>query len=412
MWDERKIRAGNHMARKGNSFGKKQRIIYLSAIFLLLFINVVLLCKMQVQMKNIHTTLAAVLDELDMYQENSDTLGPDAQQDATIHDEGVHDLGIFSTTDYVAEHGVTGNDTRGHDRTESNAAGQSSIHSGSAGYDAAANGTPSDDTMQVPEIDYVNLCGLSEVEVPVRRSRAEALVRLKELAKEDEIISDIYKNNRAYSDNMITALANNPEMADFVAGYLEAPAKATGTGLTEGEKEQDYPLFLQWDPRWGYAEYGDNSNIGLAGCGPVCLSMALYYLLRDESITPDKIAEYSMENGYYVSGTGTAWSLMTDVPAKYGVEVNQPGVSEQTIKKALDQGDIIICSMKPGDFTAIGHFIVIYGYDENGFQVNDPNCVARSREQWLFDQIGKQIKHIWVLSEKKLDTGARVEYYK
>ena len=134
--------------------------------------------------------------------------------------------------------------------------------------------------------------------------------------------------------------------------------------------------------------------------------------MRDESITPDKIAEYSMKNGYYVSGTGTAWALLTDVPAEYGVEVSQPGVSEQTMKKALDQGDIIICSMRPGDFTARGHFIVIYGYDENGFQVNDPNCVARSRESWLFEQIGKQIKHIWVFSEKELDTVTQVEYHK
>ena len=405
MRDERKSRAGNHMTRKGNILGKKQSMIYLVVIFILLFINIVLLCKMQMQMKSIHNTLAAVLDELEVYPGNDDALEPDAtgykgaehaQPDATGYKGEGHDLTGRGTTDYEA--------------------GQSS-DSGTTGYDTASSGAVSsgttlDDTMHEPEIDYVNLCGLSEVEVPIHRSRAEALVRLKELSKEDEIIADIYKNNRSYSDNMITALANNPEMADFVAGYLNTPAKATGAGLTEGEKEQEYPLFLQWDPRWGYAEYGDDSNIGLAGCGPVCLSMALYYLLRDESITPDKIAEYSMKNGYYVSGTGTAWSLMSDVPAKYGVDVSQPGVSEQTIKKALDQGDIIICSMKPGDFTAIGHFIVIYGYDENGFQVNDPNCVARSREPWLFEQIGKQIKHIWVLSEKKLDTGEQVEYYK
>ena len=33
------------------------------------------------------------------------------------------------------------------------------------------------------------------------------------------------------------------------------------------------PLLLQWDLRWGYAPYGDDM-IGLAGCGPACLSMA------------------------------------------------------------------------------------------------------------------------------------------
>ena len=56
---------------------------------------------------------------------------------------------------------------------------------------------------------------------------------------------------------------------------------------------------------------------------------------------------------------------------------------------------VVICSMKPGDFTAAGHFVVIYGYDSEGFLVNDPNCVARSRESWSYDVIGKQIKQMW-----------------
>ena len=267
------------------------------------------------------------------------------------------------------------------------------------------------DISEETEVDYVSLCGLSEVAAPVRLNRTQALARLKELGEENEMIADIYDNHRFYPDNLLGALANNPEMTDFVAGYLNSEVKAKGGGLTEAEKEQDYPLFLQWDPRWGYEEYGDSSIVGLAGCGPVCLSMALYYLLDDESLTPDVLAEYSMKNGYYVSGTGTAWALLTDVPAKYGVEVTQPGVSEETIKKALDQGSVIICSMRPGDFTARGHFIVIYGYDKEGFMVNDPNCVARSKEQWLFSEIGKQIKHIWVLGEKKLDMEIRGEYY-
>ena len=124
--------------------------------------------------------------------------------------------------------------------------------------------------------------------------------------------------------------------------------------------------------------------------------MMLYYLLGDENITPDVIAEYSMENGYYMSGTGTAWKLLEDVAAVYGVSVDQPKASEKTLKNALDQGEIVICSMKPGDFTAGGHFVVIYGYDEEGFLINDPNCVARSRKTWTFEEIRRQIKHTWV----------------
>ena len=54
--------------------------------------------------------------------------------------------------------------------------------------------------------------------------------------------------------------------------------------------------------------------------------------------------------------------------------------------------------MSAGDFTASGHFIVIYGYDEEGYLINDPNCVARSREHWSWDRLEKQIKNIWIYS--------------
>lgn len=244
------------------------------------------------------------------------------------------------------------------------------------------------------EVDYAQLCGLPQVDKPKRRSEREVLERLEELSEENEIIARIYQNSGAYSDKMLEALANNPEMARFVEGYLEWDG-AVDAELTEAEREQDFPLFLQWDPRWGYQEYGAGGVIGYSGCGPTCVSMVLYYLLRDETLTPDKIADYSMENGYYLPGTGTKWSLLKDVPELYGIKVYQPKASEKNMQKALDQGKVIICSVRPGEFTAIGHFIVIYGYDEEGFLVNDPNCVARSRQKWPYSMFSKEIKNMW-----------------
>jgi len=246
-------------------------------------------------------------------------------------------------------------------------------------------------------VDYVSRCGLDEVDRPMQRSKEEVMARLKELAKESTVIKEIYEDSSLYPEKMLEALANNPEMADYVAGFLKAEKRAAG-GITEAEKEQEFPLFLQWDPRWGYVEYGDDSNIGLSGCGPVCLSMALYYLTGDETLTPDRIASYSMKNGYYISGTGTAWALMEDVPAEYGIKVRQPDIDEWSMKSALDGGAVLICSMGPGDFTAGGHFVVITGYDRNGFFINDPNCVARSRQQWSYERIFGQIKNIWSLT--------------
>lgn len=253
--------------------------------------------------------------------------------------------------------------------------------------------------------DYIDLCGLDYVDSPRQRTPEQVFERLDQLAQEDERIAEIMESYYNYPDKLLEALANNPEMTDFVMGYFDNDGR-TYAVLTADEKKQDFPLFLQWDPRWGYGEYGDGSNIALAGCGPTCLSMALYYLTRDESLTPDVIAKYSMENGYYISGTGTAWALLQDVPVQHGLTVSQHKAGEQVMKEALDNGSVIICSMGPGDFTAAGHFIVIYGYDKNGFLVNDPNCVARSRQSWSFSELKGQIKNIWVLGNEKGYTGA------
>ncbi len=242
--------------------------------------------------------------------------------------------------------------------------------------------------------DFISSIKSAHVERPIKRTREEAVRRLEELGQSNPVIAQIGQNSSLYPENMLTALANNPEMADFAAGYLEKDKAATG-GLTEGEKRQDFPLFLQWDPRWGYASYGVDSNIGLSGCGPTCMSMVLYYLTGDETLTPDRIADYAMKNGYYVEGTGTAWALMQDVPGLYGVRVIEPEISEYAFRNALSKGRVLICAMSAGDFTAAGHFIVIYGYDQDGFMVNDSNCVARSRKRWTFDEIRGQIKMVW-----------------
>ena len=122
--------------------------------------------------------------------------------------------------------------------------------------------------------------------------------------------------------------------------------------------------------------------------------MVLFYLTRDETHTPDSIAAYSMKNGYYVEGTGTSWALMEDVPKLYGIKVSSISRAANNMKAVLDNGGIIICAMGKGDFTISGHYIIIYGYDNEGFMVNDPNCVARSGRRWTFSEIENQIARL------------------
>lgn len=246
--------------------------------------------------------------------------------------------------------------------------------------------------------DYLNQWALDYVEPPVKRTREEAIERIKELAEEYPALQVVYENEESYYTELLLSGAGNPEMAEYLCGYLESDGSVL-VELFEDETPENYPLFLQWDPRWGYMQYGSQGTIGSSGCGPTCLAMAVYYLTGNTECMPDAVAQYSLEHGHYLEGIGTEWALLDNYPTQYGLKVSHPSLSEANLKAQLDKGNILICSVKPGDFTAEGHFIVIYGYDENGFQINDPKCIYRSRLSWTYEQIKDDIKRIWAVGE-------------
>ena len=188
------------------------------------------------------------------------------------------------------------------------------------------------------------------------------------------------------------ALKKNSEMLEFVEGYKKADKVEVGS-FNYKEKKGEHPLLLQWDKRWGYAEYG-GSMMGISGCGPTCISMVILGL-KSQAFTPYKVAKYAEKNGYYVEGSGTSWKLMTEGAGYFGISGSALPLSEERIKGVLDSGGMCICAMRPGDFTTEGHFIVIYGYNEQGFCVNDPNSVIRSKKSWPYDRISHQIKNLW-----------------
>ena len=123
----------------------------------------------------------------------------------------------------------------------------------------------------------------------------ETLSQLRELAKEEPQAKYILKNLDDYPANLLSLLARNSETLDFVAGYPQhkhdTPADTVGE-VTKGE----FPLLMQWDMRWGYANYGDGL-MALNGCGPTALSMVICGLTGDDTITPYTVAQYADSKG-------------------------------------------------------------------------------------------------------------------
>lgn len=220
--------------------------------------------------------------------------------------------------------------------------------------------------------------------------------------KEDSAVNQINDdvgNISDYPRELQELLERNPEAEEFVKGYWKRDDYINKPiDLSKDYTPGKVPLLMQWDKRWGYDNYGEDM-IGIAGCGPTCLSMACIYLTGDTEKNPRAMAQYAYENGYYTSA-GTSWSLWTEGVSGLGLTGEEISLNEKTMKNYLDQGQVIICSMSPGDFTTEGHIILIRGYGKNGFYVNDPNRKSNSEKQWTFEKLKGQIKCLWALSLK------------
>lgn len=200
-----------------------------------------------------------------------------------------------------------------------------------------------------------------------------------------------------YPESMRTLMEMNPEAAGFVLRYPYEYGKSHEIDLSSYANSETVPLFMQWDVRWGYIPYGSDVA-AITACGPLCLSMVAYYLTGDENMSPDKIIQFAMDEGYCVKGKGTAWTLISKGGKQLGLNVKELPLSEGVIRRELNKGNPVICVMGPGVFTTTGHFIVLTGYEDGKFKVNDPNSLDRSQKLWSYDEFQDQVRNLWALS--------------
>lgn len=220
--------------------------------------------------------------------------------------------------------------------------------------------------------------------------------------KQRSLLKDILDNRDNYSESLINLALSNPEALDFVHNYpnrekfLNQAVIDTDSSI---ELNRGYPLYLQWDKRWGYKSYGDNI-IALAGCAPTSLSMAVSGLNGDNRVTPDQMARISMDGDFITEENFTKWSFMTEGCKEFGITGREIPLDESMIKKEISKGNPLIFSMSEGIFTEVGHMILITGVDDKGdFIINDSNSIERSKRTWSYDEIHDQIRNIWSYSK-------------
>ena len=196
-----------------------------------------------------------------------------------------------------------------------------------------------------------------------------------------------------YPKDLISLLETTPEARNFVLDY---PFREETEVDLSAYEEDKVPLFLQWDPMWGYEKYG-SSYLAVTGCGPTCLAMAGYYLTGDPEMNPLELANFAEDNGYYAKGYGSSWTLISEGGEKLGLKVQELPLVKKKMTDALEAGNPIILAMGKGDFTSTGHYIVLTSWDGEAFSVNDPNSRERSKQLWTYEQLEGQIRNIWAI---------------
>ena len=217
-----------------------------------------------------------------------------------------------------------------------------------------------------------------------------ALGQMRDYAINNGLDPDLYTKDMAFTYLL------NEDAREFCLEYPRYRNKESTADMTAYENMEGVPLFLQWDPQWGYFDYGGNL-MGLAGCGPTTLAMAAYYFTGDPDMNPLSLAQFAMDNGYRYPGNGTAWSFMSDGAQQLGLRSQALPLHKETMIQALEDGALIICIMGPGNFTTSGHFILLTGYENGAFTVNDCNSITRSNRTWTYEELCGEIWNLWAI---------------
>lgn len=144
---------------------------------------------------------------------------------------------------------------------------------------------------------------------------------------------------------------------------------------------------------WANYSYGRGTTVASSGCGPTSIAMVLATYGID--VTPDKIAQYSLDNGFRVFGSGTSWGIFKSIANHYGLGLREVGGSVSAVMNQLSQGYPAVVSVSgPSKFTSGGHFLVVTGYENGKFLFNDPG--GRNVTESTVSELSSALRNAWV----------------
>lgn len=219
-------------------------------------------------------------------------------------------------------------------------------------------------------------------------------------------ISDEYnieENKTIIPEYIINIIKRHPEtyhLMEYYKKFYNDSYFNREIDISDDLETDNVPLFIQWDYRWAFLKYGKETIIATSGCGPTCIAMVYNYFKKDKNINPKTICDFSVSNNYYIDNVGTKSTLIGEGIKKLGLNSKLININLDSMKKSLDEGNILIALVKEGHFTTGGHFIVIRNYDDmNNFYINDPNSIENSKRAWSYSILLNETRNLWAISK-------------
>lgn len=202
----------------------------------------------------------------------------------------------------------------------------------------------------------------------------------------------ILDNRAEFSDSLLRLASNRVDAIDFVVDAEKNKGKFVNETTESYKTGRKIPLFIQWDPRFGYKFYED--YFAAIGCGPTSVSMILNGY--GEKKTPIDMMDEMKKSNAYIKDVGTSWDGIKETLRNHGMVVDEISLGDGSFKKVLKEGKVVLLSMKAGKFTTGGHYLLLTGLDENNkFIMNDPNSIRYSLKSWDFQELAGEIKGCW-----------------
>ncbi|MDE6133475.1 MAG: C39 family peptidase [Oscillospiraceae bacterium] len=239
--------------------------------------------------------------------------------------------------------------------------------------------------------------------IPVEKKHEyyEKWGKLAVLAETDERAQFAIENAELYPENWFKMLYSDD---DFELAYNYPFLKDSYDSMKFTDEElnsEEIPAIYMDDIRWFY----ENPDIRHHGCAATAITMANLYLNHNYEVDPVKVMNYSYRMNYSGLG-GIEQDSITSIIEHFGMtaqeyifdETKGEKITESEMKAAVDIEGAVLMVVVHGD-TFGNHSLIIRGYDENGFYINDPASPEKTAKQWDFSVFENELSRYWIISK-------------